>query len=59
MLGNPAEMKYDVYMANFNDWKNWAYPNYDSTTIASTINVGGFSSDYSISSTHATVKPAT
>jgi hypothetical protein len=52
-------MKYDVYMANFNDWKNWAYPNYDSTTTASTINVGGFSSDYSISSTHATVKPAT
>ena len=58
MLGNPSTMMYDVYMANFNEWSTWAYPSYTAFTTASTINVGGFSSDYSVSTPHTSIKPS-
>lgn len=57
IFGDPSSKLFDVYLTNFNQWKYWAYPNWDPATSNSVINFGGFSNDYGVNDIYTRIYP--
>lgn len=46
IMGQPATKMYDVQLANFNNWASWASSTYVPKTTTSSMNVGGFTTQF-------------
>ena len=56
MLGNPATKQFDVQLSNFNDFASWGQSIYAPASTANSMNVGGFTTEFTYSN-GKTIKP--